>query len=57
MYKFYSVIIYRGISSPGHEKEVVNGINAIDKCYIYQLMSNVQLAGSKKFDSQIIMYY
>ena len=46
----YSIIIDRDISSPGHSKEVGGGINYIDKRYIYQLMSNVQLPGSKKFD-------
>ena len=44
--QFYSIIIDRGISAPGHGKEVVNGINDIDKRYIYQLMSNIQLTGS-----------
>ena len=43
--------IDQGISAPGHGKEVVEGINAIGKFYIYQLMSNVQLPGSKRFDS------
>ena len=52
----HSIIIDRGISAPGHGKEVVDGINAIDKRYIYQLMSNVQLPGSKTFDSQILMH-
>ena len=28
-----------------HGKEVLDGINDIDKWYIYQLMSNVQLPG------------
>ena len=37
----YSVIIDRGISEPEHGKEVIDGLNAIDKRYIYQLMSNV----------------
>ena len=41
VYQCYSVIIDRGISAPRHGKEVVNGINTIDKRYIYQLMSNV----------------
>ena len=49
----YSLIIDRGISAPGHGKEVADGINAIDKRYIYQLMSKVQLPGSIRFDSQI----
>ena len=43
MLQCYSFIIDSGIGAPGHEKEVVNGLNAIDKRYIYQLMSNVQL--------------
>ena len=49
----YSIIIDRGISAPWHGKEVVDGLNAVDKRYIYQLMSKVQLPGSIKFDSQI----
>ena len=43
----YSIIIDQGISAPGHGKEVVYGLNDIDKHYIYQLISNVQLPGSK----------
>ena len=43
MYQCYSIITYRGISAPGHGKGVVDGINYIDKRYIYQLMSNIQL--------------
>ena len=57
MYQFYSVIIDRGISLPGHGKELVDVLNEIDKHYIYQLMSNVQLPGSKTFDSYILMNY
>ena len=49
----YYLIIDRGISAPGNEKEVVDGLNAVDKRYIYQLMSKVQLPGSVRFDSQI----
>ena len=52
----HSIIFDRGISAPGHGKEVVHGINAIEKRYIYKLMSNVQLPGSKTFYSQIIMH-
>ena len=51
MFQCYSVIFVRGISAPIHSKEVINGINAFDKRYIYQLMSNVKLPGSKIFDS------
>ena len=52
----YSLIIDRGISAPGHGKELVDGLNAVDKRYIYKLMSKVQLPGSVRFDSQIKMY-
>ena len=31
----YSIIIDRGISAPGHGKEVVDGLNVVDKNYIY----------------------
>ena len=47
MSQCYSIIIDRGISAPGHRKELVDGINATNKRYIYQLMSNFQLPGSK----------
>ena len=40
---------------PGHGKEMVDGINTVDKRYIYQLMSTVKLPGSIIFDSQIQM--
>ena len=53
MSQTYSIIIDRGISAPGHGKEVVDGLNAVDKRYIYQLVSKVQLPGSVRFDSQI----
>ena len=53
MYQCYYVIIDRDISAPGSCKEVVDVINAVDKRYIYQLISNVQLPGSVRFDSQI----
>ena len=46
MSQCYSIIIYRGISAPGHGKEVVDGINATDKRYIYQLIPTVQHTGS-----------
>ena len=50
LYQCYSTITDQGISAPGYGKEVVDGINAIEKRYIYQLMSNIKLPGSKKFD-------
>ena len=51
MSQCYSIIIDLGISAPGHGKEVVDGLNYIDKRYIYQCMPTVQLPGSIIFDS------
>ena len=51
----HSIIFYRGISAPEHGKELVYGLNAIDKRFMCQLMSTVQLTVSKTFEKQIIM--
>ena len=51
MSQCYSIIIDWGISAPGNGKEVVDGLNAVDKFSIHQLMSNSKLPGSKIFDS------
>ena len=56
MSQTYSIIIDRGISAPGNGKEVVDGLNSVDKRYIYRLISKVQLTGSVIFDSQIKMH-
>ena len=53
--QFYSVIIDLSISSPGNGKEVVDGLNAVAEHYIHQLMSNVQITGWNRFDSQTKM--
>ena len=51
MSQTYLIIIDLGIIAPGHGEEVVDGLNAVDKGYIYQLMPKVQLPGSVIFDS------
>ena len=56
MSKCYSIIIDQGKSVPGHGKVVVDVINDVDKRYIYQLMSTVQLPGSNIFGSQKQMH-
>ena len=45
----HSIIFDQGIGAPGHVKEVVDGLNAIDKKYMYQLMSTFQIPRSKIF--------
>ena len=56
MSQCYSVIIHQGVSAPGHGKEVVDGLNAVGKCYIYQFMSNVRLLRTNIFDSYMTMH-
>ena len=56
MSQCYSVIIYQDISAHGHGKDVLDGLNAVDKRYIYQLISNVKLPGTNRFDSQMQMH-
>ena len=52
----FSIIIDRGISSPGHGREVVDGLSAIEKRFIFQLMSTVQLLGAKHYDTHMVMH-
>ena len=56
MYKCYSIIIDQRVSASGNGKELVDGLNAVAKRYIYQLMSTIQLPGSNRFDSQMQMH-
>ena len=56
MCQCYSIIIDRGISTPGNGKEVVDGLNDVDERYIYQSMSTVKLTGSKIIDFQMQMH-
>ena len=44
----HSIIYDWGMIAPGHVKDVVGGLNSIEKHYMYQLMSNVQHPGFKK---------
>ena len=56
MYQCNCIIIDQGISAPGHGKEVVDVLNAVNKRYIYQLMFTVKIPGSNRFDSQMKMH-
>ena len=51
----YSVIIDRGVSEPGYRREVVDGINATENIFLFQLMETVQLWGSKIYDTQMVI--
>ena len=52
----FSVIIYRGVSAPGHIIEVVGGINSTDKSVLFQLISTVKLPRAKMYDTYMIMH-
>ena len=43
----HSIIFDQDISAPGHGKEVIDGLNTIDKRYMYQLRSTVQIQDKK----------
>ena len=50
------MIINRGISVPGHGREVVDGLNATEKRFILKLIFTVQLNGSQRFDKKMAMH-
>ena len=52
----YSIIIDHGISVLGHGREVVDDLNAIEKRFILQLMSTVQLPSGKRYHKQMVIY-
>ena len=47
---FY-VIIDHGISATGYGRELLDGLNAIEKMFFFQLISTVQLPGAKSHDT------
>ena len=52
----YNTIIDCGINAPGHIIEVVDGINATDRIYLFQMMSNVELPGTNGFYTKMAMH-
>ena len=52
---FY-VIIDHVISAPRHGREVVDGLNAIGKMLLFQLISTVKLTGAKSYGIQMVMH-
>ena len=41
----------------GHGREVVDGLNATYRKFLFQLMSTVKLTGKKGYDTQMVMLY
>ena len=52
----FSVIIDRCISAQVHDREVLYGINAIYKSFLFRLISTVQLPGEKCYDTKMVMH-
>ena len=46
----------RGISAPGHGREILDGLNTTDKSFLFQLISTVQFMGAKRYDTQMEMH-
>ena len=52
----YNIIIDRGVGEPGHEREVIDGLDATKKCLISMLITTVQLHGTEAYDSHTAIY-
>ena len=46
-------MIYHGIIAPGHDREVVYGINYTYKRLIFNLMGTAQIPDSQRFDTKM----
>ena len=51
----FSIIIDRGISVPGHDREVVVGPNELGENFIFRLTSSVKLPGANNYDTQMVI--
>ena len=52
----YNIIICRGISAPGHGKELVDGLNNTGKSFIFHFIEIFYLTGSKYYYNQMDMH-
>ena len=52
----FSVIIDSGIIVPGYGREVVDGLNAINKRFIFQLIATLKLPYAKSYDTHMVMH-
>ena len=51
----YNIIIDRGVRAPGYGREVVDGLNAIEK-NIFMLMTTVKLPGTVDYHSHMAIH-
>ena len=52
----FSFIIDRNNCAPGHGREVVDGINFIEKRFLFKLISTVQIPGEKGYDTKMVIH-
>ena len=52
----YTIVIYCGVVSPGHIKDVVDGLNTTEKRFLTILMTTVQLDGESTNNAQMVMH-
>ena len=52
----FSVMIYCGIIAPGQRREVIYGLNATDKRFLFKLISTVELTGAKGYDTHMVIH-
>ena len=52
----YNINIDRAIGAPGHGKDIVDGLNAVDKHYLKKLMRITKTADETELDIKKSMY-
>ena len=53
----YGIIIDRAIGAPGHGKDIVDGLNAVDKQYLKGCMRTIKTADETEFDIKKIQIH
>ncbi len=49
----YNITIGRAVAAPGHGKDLIDGLNAVDKMYLKELMMRTSVAGEANEDRKI----
>ena len=52
----YNIIIDRVVGAQGHDREVVDGLNATDKRFISMLITTVKVPGASDFYTHMKMH-
>ena len=52
----YNIIIDHGVGSPGHGRDVVDGLNYTETFFIYMIITIVQLPSTAAYETQLLMH-